>query len=103
MIARIVIVLIFVIPLTVIWVTSIDKAVNDEAWDRQRKKDKQEEDKAQIEYLRRYNERKKAKRLKKEHKRTIKQRLVEIMADTVTVVCTSITNFLLRIQKRGKK
>lgn len=73
MIIKIVLWLIIIIPLTVVWVGSIDKAIDDEAWKRQREKDRQEEDKAQEEYLRYYNQKKQIKKYKKERKNANKK------------------------------
>lgn len=69
MIIRIAVVLIFVIPIVLIWVSEIDKAVNNDAWKKQDAKDRQEEDKAQEEYLKRYTQKKQEKRERKERKK----------------------------------
>lgn len=74
MIIRIVLVLISVIPITIVWVKSIDKAVDDEAWKNQKDIDRQEEDKAQEEYLRRYNQRQQEKKARKERRNATKGR-----------------------------
>lgn len=55
------IVLIIVIPLSVIWIKGIDEALQDDTW----KKVKEDEDREQAEYLRRYMERKQAKKRRK--------------------------------------
>ena len=54
----ILIVLIYVIPIAFVWVCAISKAVDGEVWKKQREKDRQEEDKAQEEYLKNYTKRK---------------------------------------------
>ena len=37
-----------------------------------------------------------------ERQKTIKDRVIGVMADIVTAVCSGITNFLLWIQRKGR-
>lgn len=40
--------------------------------------------------------------IKLEHQKTIKDRVIGIMADVITEVCSGITKFLLWIQRKGR-
>lgn len=40
--------------------------------------------------------------IKLEHQKTIKDRMIGIVADIVTAVCSGITSFLLWIQRKGR-
>lgn len=57
-----IVILIFVVPVSVAWVRALDKAVDNDEWERQREEDRKEEDREQAEYLRRYKEKQEAKR-----------------------------------------
>lgn len=87
------IVLIIVIPLSVIWIKGIDEALQDDTW----KKVKEDEDREQAEYLRRYMERKQAK---KRRNKQMRDKVIGFIADIVTVVCNEVTKFLLWIRRR---
>ena len=64
-----IVILIFVVPVSVAWVHALDKAVDNDEWERQREEDRKEEDREQAEYLRRYKEKQEAKRKRKERGR----------------------------------
>lgn len=57
--AAVIIILILVIPVSILWVRTLDKAIDNDEWEQQREADRQEE------YLRRYREKQKAKRKRK--------------------------------------
>lgn len=65
MIAGLLITLIIVVPVSVLWVRSIDKATESEAW----KHYKEEEDKEQLEFLERYRKQQEEKQRKKRKER----------------------------------
>lgn len=67
----ILIVLAVAVLLSVAWVRTIDKGMENNEWERQRAKDKEEEDKEQEEYLREYI---KKKQERKERKNATKRR-----------------------------
>lgn len=41
--------------------------------------------------------------LTKRNEKSRKERLIGVVADVITKICTGITNFLLWVQKRGSK
>lgn len=65
MIAGIVIMLIIIISLSALWVHTIDRAVENEEWEKQRQKDREEEDREQERYLQEYTRRKQEKKKRK--------------------------------------
>lgn len=95
MIIGIVIVWCIAIFLSVLWGNLIDRAVGNDEWE----KDRQEEDRQQEEYIKEYN----GKRAeKKRRKKQVRDKVLGIMADVVTAVCTAITKFLLWIQRKER-
>lgn len=63
--AAVIIILALVIPVSILWVRTLDKAIDNDEWEQQREADRQEEDREQEEYLRRYREKQKTKKKRK--------------------------------------
>ncbi len=61
----IIITLILAIPVSILWVNTLDKAIDNDEWEQQREADRQEEDREQEEYLRKYIEKQKTKKKRK--------------------------------------
>ncbi len=62
--------------------------------------DREQEDKAQEEYIQRYLERREAK---KRRRKKARDKVIGVLADIVTAVCSTLTNFLLWIHGKGKR